>query len=325
MIYGRDLIDEATIHQLHEELNRQADIVLQWALMPDAHLGYTVPIGSVILAKEVVPEWVGVDIGCGVLSFQFKCDKFNVDELYDEILKVIPVGFSHREKPIANIKLKYEVEGSDNQLGTLGGGNHFIEIGVDKEDYYWLTVHSGSRGVGYKTAQMLALERPDNMFEIIKSCEFWAKVNRFVIVQTIFTLLKNIDVNLVIESVHNNVEKTNRGYLHRKGATNAGKNVLGTIPGSMGDGVYIVRGKGNPESLNSCSHGAGRKFSRSHAKATLDVNAFAQQMKGIKANVSESTLNESPGAYKNIEQVIQAQKDNVKVVKRIKPILNVKG
>ena len=327
MIFGQELIDPKAIDQLYDEMGKRADIIKQWALMPDAHVGYTVPIGSVILADEVVPEWVGVDIGCGVDTFQFTCDPFDIDKLYDDILQNVPVGFNHHKEATheRSYNLLYPIDGSDCQLGTLGGGNHFIEIGVDEKDRYWLTIHSGSRGVGFKTAQMLMKEHPDNAFELINDCAVWAQINRTSIAQLVFNQLSNVVVHTYINSVHNTVVKTENGYLHRKGATDAGKDVVGVIPGSMGDGVYIVRGKGNPASLNSCSHGAGRKFSRRKAQDTLDINTFAQRMQGIKANVSEKTLNESPGAYKNIAEVMEAQKDNVEIVNHIKPILNVKG
>ena len=236
------------------------------------------------------------------------------------------------------------------QLGTLGGGNHFIEIGYDNFSKVWITVHSGSRNIGNVTGGYhmgvtsgtgkakegnygLPANTPEakNYMRDHDFCTAFALENRNQIARAVEKCISHycrgtLQPIGLINRTHNHViyDRVKNIYIHRKGATHAEHGMLGVVPGNMRDGVFIVEGKGNPDSLYSSSHGAGRKMSRSKAK-TLDMGMFKEHMAGITANVSESTLDESPAAYKNIFEVMESQRDLVTVVNHIKPIINVKG
>lgn len=340
------------------------DFAVQGALMPDVHKGYSLPIGAVVATKDViVPAWVGYDIGCGMCALQTGFEPEDVrthaKEIYEEIYKRIPVGFNHHQKnqfwPEGNetylspaLREIFDRNGL-KQLGTLGSGNHFIEIGVDGENRIWIIIHSGSRNVGHATAtHYMKLASGDgrareghygldvNSVDGINyslDLDFllaFALENRSQMIDVVEQIISekcsaSILRGYFINRNHNHAEKKDGFWIHRKGATHAELGMLGVIPGNMRDGSFIVKGKGNPDSLFSSSHGAGRILGRAQAKKELDLELFGMQMEGIQANVSQATLDESPDAYKPIEEVMEAQKDLVEVIARVKPIINIKG
>ncbi len=344
--------------------------VMRGALMPDAHLGYTMPIGGVAGCKDMVcPAFVGYDIGCGMLAQKINMDpkilEQNKYEIRDEILKVVPVGFKHQRynqewEEYANIPKtdwfneKFHEFGGLKQLGTLGGGNHFIELGLDEEFNVWLVIHSGSRNVGHKTAgYYMSIAHPENRpkegvhglsvdsiegknyIKDLNVCLEFALENRKNMSRKIFATIKGFDPKVEYEDWfinrnHNHAEynKELDLWIHRKGATHAEKDMLGVIPGNMVHGSYIVRGKGNIDSLFSSSHGAGRVLGRKAAIKALDLKEMVTQLdeNGIAAtSYREKDLQEAPGAYKSPEEVIELQSDLIEVLHRVKPVVNIKG
>jgi len=359
-------VDSKAIDQFCSAM--ELDCTIQGALMPDVHAGYTLPIGAVVKTQGMIfPSWVGYDIGCGMLAIQTDFDiqeiKDNAQAIYEMINKTIPLGFNHRCRPhalsdLAIQRLSYcsqdmqdifVLKKGELQCGTLGGGNHFIEIGYDEESKIWIIIHSGSRGVGHGCAtHYMKLASPtgkaseghygfdidsingENYHRDMAFCEQFALLNREIMIDEIMAGINELGINGVligfINRNHNHAEVFKDGtIIHRKGATHAENGMMGVIPGNMRDGSFIVEGLGNPDSLCSSSHGAGRVLGRRVAKETLNVDDFADTMNGIVANVSDNTLDESPFAYKNIFQVMEDQEDLVKVHHHIKPILNVKG
>lgn len=337
------------------------DWVLKGALMPDAHAGYALPIGAVVATNGViVPSWVGYDIGCGMCALQTDFRKEEVQafskEIFEDVYKWIPVGFKHHSEdqkefksntePSEFLKKVFAINGL-RQIGTLGGGNHFIEIGYDESDFVWIIVHSGSRNLGHKVAthyMKLAgggkcieghlpldvnSDEGESYISDLNYCLDFALESRKRMIQKVFDILHSYCsggvVGEFINRNHNHAEYSHNMWIHRKGATHAEKGMKGVIPGNMRDGSFIVEGKGNPESLWSSSHGAGRVMSRRKAKEEINFDDFLETMKGVKAKVDESTLDESPFAYKNIFDVMNDQKDLVKVLHHIKTIINIKG
>lgn len=354
-----------TVDQFYSALYQ--DFAVKGALMPDAHLGYSLPIGAVIATKDIiVPAWIGYDIGCGMCAIHTGVHKSlisaSLDEIYKSIYRVIPVGFNHHKEKQDWAGIK-DVERTDiinkilngnglYQLGTLGGGNHFIEIGYDENDFVWVIVHSGSRNVGHSVAtHYMKLASGDgkareghygfqvdsvNGKDYIKDMNFcldFALENRRKIIFKVFREIRyyagvsidDAEVVMFINRNHNHAELKDGLWIHRKGATHAENGMAGVIPGNMRDGSFIVKGKGNETSLCSSSHGAGRVKSRKQAKADISLESFSDAMKGIVARVSNDTIDESPMAYKNIFDVMEAQKDLVETIHYIKPIINVKG
>lgn len=364
----------ADIHTLESEAIDQfvnamrLDCVVQGALMPDAHSGYTLPIGSVIAVKDMIfPSFVGYDIGCGMCAIPTTFDRNMVEAnkkaIFDQIYRDVPTGFDHNK---TTLDWKYEgcvsefvkseiiAKGAPgNQIGTLGGGNHFIEIGYDETDRIWIIVHSGSRNVGHKIATHYmklasgdgkAREghyglRVDSDFgrDYINDLAFglqFALDNRRTMIARIISAITHAakiphgpysNFSQLINRNHNHAEFKDGLWIHRKGATHAEDGMLGVIPGNMRDGSFIVRGKGNPDSLCSSSHGAGRVLSRSKAKEVLNMDDFKATMTGVQAKVVNGTLDESPMAYKNIFDVMTMQQDLVDVLYHVKPIINIKG
>lgn len=362
-------VDGAAIAQMHKAMNNS--FVVKGALMPDTHKGYALPIGAVVETKDVVvPSWVGYDIGCGMSCTitNIKSDSISLNELNQlklNILKIVPVGNNrHKDNTysfglvssLTSLGKEVFTKRSKNQLGTLGGGNHFIELGSNQEGYLCITIHSGSRGFGHGIAteyMRLAAELhgvtkgnlEGNYGITIESPLFNQYLNDAIIAQEyalqnrklmtnnilneLAKLLKNTKINstVFINKNHNHVyQDINSGNMvHRKGATHAEKDMLGVIPGNMRDGCFIVKGLGNPDWCNSSSHGAGRVLSRSQAKAQLSLEAMQKQMEGIVGCISEATLDEAPDAYKNIFEVMELQKDSVEIIDYVKPLLNIKG
>ncbi len=367
-------LDEKTKEQFKEAANQ--DFVIKSALMPDAHLGYVAPIGSVFLTKDyVVPAWVGYDIGCGMTAVRIKTNilsdvKKNSKQIYKEVMEWIPMGrgklihpkrvTEKTKKEFKKLLEKFQSGPHDKEvykfiknkslshLGTLGSGNHFLEI-CESGNETWIVVHSGSRGVGYKVAQkyMKKVAKKEEGYEATFPIKISSKLGKEylnvlnfglefallnrkeMIYKTISVLEKVLEKELKYEiwvnKNHNHAVPFGKNYIHRKGATPANKNERGVIPANMRDGSFLVEGLGNPKFLHSSSHGAGRFLSRTMAKKEISMSQFKKSMKGIVGTINEGTLDEAPAAYKNISKVMDAQKDSVKIIKHLKPIINMKG
>ena len=351
------------------------------AVMPDVHFGKGATVGSVIAMRGAVsPAAVGVDIGCGMGAVRTSLDAAGLPEslrrIRSDLEDAIPVGFdAHSElvKP-RDPRLKAEVnellDGFEDldpavkdlggraakQLGSLGGGNHFIELCVDTEARVWLMLHSGSRNIGKSLAEVhmgrakklkhnRALADPDLAVFLAGTEEMdtyrrdldWAQryamLNRRLMFDLYMDVIRRhfpqVRFDEPVLCHHNYVaEETHHGeslLVTRKGAISARAGQLGVIPGSMGTRSYIVRGLGNAESLHSASHGAGRKMSRGEAKRQFSVKDLAEQTAGVECRKDGGVLDEIPGAYKPIEQVMEHQKDLVEVVAELKQVLCVKG
>ena len=345
------------------------------ALMPDCHPGYGVPIGSVIaLDNAISPNMVGVDIGCGMLAIKTDLKEINIEDLkkiVSLIKQEIPVGFKHRsvaqEKmmplgiPPKNLFKRLDFSDVSKQIGTLGGGNHFLEIQSGSDGHIWFTVHSGSRNMGKQIAEhyhKIAQEfNENNKIDILKSSGLaylplnstkgqdylnemnyaleFAAMNREIMYNDIYEAFSSIVEIKVLDkiAIHHNYAVMEKHYgrdviIHRKGAICARKGLRGIIPGSQGTKSYIVVGKGNKESFESSSHGAGRIMGREQAKKQLDfkaeVNALTE--KGIiHALRGKSDLEEAPGAYKPIDDVMAMQTDLVDILVQLSPLAVVKG
>lgn len=339
------------------------------AIMPDAHAGYGVPIGSVLATTEiVVPNAVGVDIGCGMCAAKLDTkipEQKSLSTIIREIKKKVPVGFSWQKRPqewegfhrAPDVDIINEnLEKATYQLGTLGGGNHFIEIQKGSDERLWVMVHCGSRNFGLKIANhyhgrakalcdkrsdvpardlsFLPLGSGKEGDEYLAAMNFaiaFAKANRDKIMKRILEVFKcessgyiNIHHNYAAREMHFGTHV----IVHRKGATKAAKGEKGIIPGSQGSKSYIVEGLGNPESFHSCSHGAGRVMGRKQAIRSLSLREEIEKMdkKGILHGMrTEKDLDEAESAYRNIDQVMQNQSDLVKVLVELVPLAVIKG
>jgi len=362
------------IHELEQSAQQQIynaldlDFLVKLAIMPDCHTGYTLPIGGVALLDDVIsPEYVGYDIGCGMcfMELRIKAKDFSQKEkekIFEQIYREIPVGFNSRKKPMSYQEFN-SASGSQElvnkvhsklfiQLGTLGGGNHFIEIGENRKGFSTITIHSGSRNIGHsiasyymKLSKITDIDLPQGFFhlysevgqEYLKDMNFaldYALENRKIMMKKVLSILgyNDHEINTLVQfhmvnENHNHavVEKDNK-VLHRKGATQANLGQIGIIPGSMKTGVYVTEGLGNEEYLNSSSHGAGRTMSRKKAKKSITLTRFKKEMAGIVAKVDNSTKDESPYAYKNLNKIIEEQEGIViKTIDYCKPLINVKG
>lgn len=367
-----EVLDSGSIEQFVNVMSHPA--IVQGALMPDAHSGYVLPIGGVVASKDLIfPAFVGYDIGCGMCAVPTTFDlaeiKIFAKEIFYEIYRQIPVGFNHYKTPqdwkeFNSIPktdfLKNVVKnGGMNQLGTLGSGNHFIEIGTDADNCVWIIIHSGSRNVGHKIAtHYMTIAADEALARDGKSPQGKAKEgvfgldcnsqtgkdyiidmnfalafaleNRRQMIQSVVKCIQKFtdgkeSIDLFINRNHNHAELKDDLWIHRKGATHAEYGMMGVIPGNMRDGSFIVTGMGNPESLYSSSHGAGRVMGRAEAKRQLSFDDFSDTMLGIVAKVDDSTLDEAPMAYKDIFEVMRLQGDLVQIVYHVKPIINIKG
>ena len=360
-IFAEAVEDEAL--RQFESAMRQS-FVVRGTLLPDVHVGYALPIGAVVATRDVVvPAWVGYDIGCGMCAlpttFPAAMVHKKAPEIFEKMYAAIPVGFNHnarntpwKEEPhLARTQTLKNIFAKDGlrQLGSLGSGNHFAEIGTDENARVWIVIHSGSRGIGHavathhmKLASGNGKAREGHFgFEVdsthgknylmdLNFCLSFALENRREMMRRIVAVLELLldgeaDWTQLINRNHNHVEKKDGLWIHRKGATHAEAGMLGVIPGNMRDGSFIVRGKGNPKSLWSSSHGAGRVLSRQAARRSVNIQHFAETMQGIVAKISKGTLDESPFAYKNIFEVMRLQKDMVEVLAHVQPILNMKA
>lgn len=352
------------------------------AVMPDVHFGKGCTIGSVIAMKDAIcPAAVGVDIGCGMLAC---CTNITANQLPDNLEAIrhsfersVPVGFNfHEECPLEGSddfflsefdlimsgftflhpKVQKKLSNAERQIGTLGGGNHFIEMCLDEEDRAWIVIHSGSRNIGKELAEihisiaqglahnrdiadkdLAALLAGTPEMQAYRNDLSWAQsyayMNRVVMWQLIGRDLQfyfpNFSTEAVISCHHNYVaEEVHFGeqvLVTRKGAISAEKGKLGIIPGSMGAKSYIVRGLGNPDSFNSASHGAGRRMSRGKARKVFTTDDLIKQTDGVCCRKDSGVLDEIPGAYKDIDIVMENQKDLVEVVHTLKQVMCIKG
>lgn len=351
-----DNIEQGALDQFESAMEQ--DFSVRGALMPDAHQGYDLPIGGVVATEGMImPAWVGYDIGCGMCAIPTHLSKAEAmaraGEIFKAVYDVVPVGFNHNkeinhEAPhfghcTSDLKAIFEKFKGGKQLGTLGGGNHFIEIGYDLDDVVWIIIHSGSRGFGWQVAShhmKVASAASSNQIHAgfrtesdqgqayitdMEYCMDYALLNRQLMIASVMKVLGTHANGDLINRNHNHATFRDGMWIHRKGATHAEDGMMGVIPGNMRDGSFIVRGLGNAKSLWSSSHGAGRVLGRKAAKRSLDVKVFEAGMEGITANVSKGTLDESPEAYKNIFDVMDLQRTLVEVVNYVRPIINVKG
>lgn len=322
-------------------------------IMPDVHdgagivIGFTMPIGEM-----VNPEHIGVDIGCSVLMAKVSDIDMPLEEIDKKIRESIPMGFSHRSEspfgryipdklkgiePLCN-KMGLELGDVMRQLGTLGGGNHYIEIGrAEKTNEMWVSIHTGSRNFGLqvckyhknkaKNKSMPYLTGNDMLeyFEDMKIAQAFASLNRLIIWQDIAAAIGAINkTRLVFETMHNYID-FKRGII-RKGAVSAEKGELLAIPMNMRDGVLLCMGKGNEDWNYSAPHGAGRIMSRSAAKKSVTLEEFSDSMKGVfSTSVNEATIDESPFAYKDMSVIMENISDTVDIIDIIKPVLNIKA
>ena len=356
------------------------------AAMPDVHLGIGATVGSVIpTLRAVIPAAVGVDIGCGMIAARLSLTANDIDEaglrkVFDRISRDVPVGFEQHEERDARTDaakpfkrgLRAILERHPGvgkrvgkksswvrQLGTLGGGNHFIEVCLDESQRVWVMLHSGSRGIGNaigtyfielakRDAERNQLVLPDRdlayfpegarHFDDYVAAVAWAqdyaRANRAemldLVIEALHRHLPPFGVTTgAVNCHHNYVEReTHYGesvWLTRKGAIRAREGELGIIPGSMGTRSYIVRGKGSRESFDSCAHGAGRRMSRNAAAKQFSTEDLAAQTEGVICRKDRGVIDEIPGAYKDIDAVMANQSDLVEVVHTLKQVLCVKG
>ncbi|MFD0887073.1 RtcB family protein [Streptosporangium algeriense] len=347
------------------------------ALMPDAHVGIGATVGSVIPTENaIIPAAVGVDIGCGMVATETTLTAADLPDTLAALMPMVErripagVGKGHSDPsidralddlglPYTDLNPKQEKKVAE-QFGTLGSGNHFVEVCLDERDRVWTVLHSGSRGIGNQLATMhitgakrmmkkqaIGLEDPDLAYLVQDTPEFTAYVEDMlwsqryamasrarmdrVLVNALFRVVGAGQRVRTINCHHNFTQReTHYGkslWITRKGAIKAGTGDEGVIPGSMGTRSYIVRGLGNPESYTSCSHGAGRRMSRTKAKRELSADSLAQAMRGRTWNADRaaSLVDEHPEAYKPIDQVMADQRDLVEVRHTLRQIFNYKG
>jgi tRNA-splicing ligase RtcB len=356
------------------------------AVMPDVHLGMGATVGSVIPTQSaIIPAAVGVDIGCGMNAIRLGLTAAQLPDdlrkLRSSIERSVPVGFAQHKAakakastldPLARrlkaitdqhqglLRMLRDFDRTwQRQLGTLGGGNHFIELCLDEADQVWVMLHSGSRGLGNcigtyfierakKEAQHRFGHVPDkdlsyfaegsdsfaDYMEAVGWAQDYAMENRRLMMLLVLAALREhvpaFQMSKEAINCHHNyvAKETHFGanvYVTRKGAISAQADELGIIPGSMGAKSYIVRGKGNAASFCSCSHGAGRRMSRSKAKRLFNVDDLAAQTAGIECRKDSGVLDELPAAYKDIDAVMDNQRDLVEVVHTLRQVLCIKG
>lgn len=380
-----DIEDEAL--QQAKNLARLPFIAPQGvALMPDAHSGKGSTIGSVIATdKAIIPAAVGVDLGCGMNAVRLSLKASDLPDslaaIRHQIERDVPLGAggahqreskvidNHDRLPSAGTRGVHEAlskvsasyaDKAAKQLGTLGSGNHFIELCIDESQDVWIMLHSGSRGIGNmigtyfiekakRRMEQYFITLPDgdlayipedtDDFREYMAAVEWAQAyaleNRKVMMEAAISALRRhipVEFTITQEAInchHNYVARENHFgrnlWVTRKGAIRARQGDLGIIPGSMGQRSYIVRGKGNLDSYCSCSHGAGRKMSRAAARRAFSISDLVAQTQGVECRKDSEVLDEIPGAYKDIDAVMAAQADLVEVVHTLKQVLCVKG
>ena len=384
-------VDDKALTQLHNIAS--LPFIHRWvAAMPDVHLGMGATVGSVIATKgAVIPAAVGVDIGCGMSAARTSLTASDLPDSLRSIRSSIEAAVPHgrtrhggagdkgawRDVPKANQKAwkalsfgftdiarkhpKVEKANHVTHLGTLGTGNHFIELCLDEEDAVWVMLHSGSRGIGNRIGSYFIAKAKEEMkrwfirlpdedlaylaegselygdyVEAVGWAQDFARTNRELMMAAVLEALQTEPglppFELTAEAVncHHNYVTRERHYgadvlVTRKGAVRARAGDLGIIPGSMGTRSYIVRGKGNPESFCSCSHGAGRVMSRTQARRTFSLEDHRKATEGVECRKDEAVLDETPKAYKDIDAVMAAQADLVEVVHTLRQVVCVKG
>ncbi|MGH8668042.1 MAG: RtcB family protein [Burkholderiales bacterium] len=354
------------------------------AAMPDVHLGIGATVGSVIpTLRAIIPAAVGVDIGCGMMASRLSLTANELDEkaltkVFNQITRDVPVGFGQHDerdardraaqpfkKPLTKILDRHpgirKRLGRNShwalQLGTLGGGNHFIEVCLDEAQRAWVMLHSGSRGIGNAigsyfielakkdSGQINLPDRDlayfaegaahfDDYVEAVGWAQDYARANREEMMDLVLEALRRhlpgFEVTEEAVNCHHNYVEQERHYgeqvwLTRKGAIRARAGELGIIPGSMGARSFIVRGKGAAESFHSCAHGAGRRMSRNAAHKQFKVEDLIKQTSGVVCRKDKGVIDEIPGAYKDIDEVMANQADLVEVVHTLKQVVCVKG
>ncbi len=356
------------------------------AAMPDVHLGIGATVGSVIpTLRAIIPAAVGVDIGCGMIAARTSLTANDLDErrlkkVFDQISRDVPVGFEQHEERDARADAAKRFQRAlrrildrhpgiakrvgkrshwVRQLGTLGGGNHFIEVCLDEAGNVWVMLHSGSRGIGNaigtyfielarREAERDALQLPDRSLayfaegarhfddyvDAVGWAQDYAQVNRAEMMALVLAALARhlpaFEVTREAVNCHHNYVERERHYgeqvwVTRKGAIRAGEGELGIIPGSMGTRSYIVRGRGSAESFDSCAHGAGRRMSRGQAQKQFSTGDLQRQTEGVLCRKDKGVLDEIPGAYKDIDEVMANQSDLVEVLHTLKQVICVKG
>ena len=374
-----DDIEPGTMQQA-ENLANLPFVHSHVAIMPDAHLGYGMPIGGVMATRDVViPNAVGVDIGCGMCAVRTSLSAISREQLQEaisEIRRAVPLGFKHHKQrqsswlmpgsdavPISDMPIvSREYNNALTQLGTLGGGNHFIEIQQGNDGRIWLMIHSGSRNLGFKVAGYynrlaidlnsrqklpvpaewqlaflpLASRAGQDYLAEMEYCLEFACANRFLMMERVKDALLQVAAPVFFEPIINiahNYAALEHHFgkdvmVHRKGATRAKAGEIGIIPGSQGTPSFIVRGRGNSDSFESCSHGAGRRMGRKQARRQLDLTREQKTLNKqgiIHSLYRKNDLDEAPGAYKNIDKVISNQLDLVEVVVELRPLAVIKG
>jgi tRNA-splicing ligase RtcB len=381
-IYTGDI--EAEARQQLVNISKLPIVHHHVAAMPDVHLGIGATVGSVIpTLRAIIPAAVGVDIGCGMMAARLSLTGNDLDstalrKIFSSVEKRVPVGFAQHDDPLAGAVKPFEKplrkilekhpgiekrvgkrSSWAHQLGSLGGGNHFIELCLDEEGRAWVMLHSGSRGMGNaigtyfielakKDLERNLLRLPDadlayfsegaqhfdDYVEAVGWAQDYAAANRAemmdLVLEALHRHLPAFEVTGAAVNCHHNYVERERHFgedvwLTRKGAIRARARDLGIIPGSMGARSFIVRGKGSAESFHSCAHGAGRKMSRNAAKKRFSVQDLKEQTKGVVCRVDAGVLDEIPAAYKDIDEVMANQSDLVEVVHTLKQVLCVKG
>jgi tRNA-splicing ligase RtcB len=386
-------VEDAAKQQL-QNLAQMPFIYRHVAVMPDVHPGKGSTIGSVIpTLGAVIPAAVGVDIGCGMMAAKTTLRAGdlpdNLGKLRSAIEQAIPHGMSAKGRnargrdsgswdapppPVeagwARLRGEFEVlcrkhpklkhTNNYKHLGTLGSGNHFVEVCLDEEGAVWLMLHSGSRGVGNAIGtHFIELARQDmrahlanlpdqdlaylkegtqhydDYVEAVGWAQKFALINREVMMHNLVGAVRSVikkpfETHVEAVNCHHNYVQRERHFgqdvlVTRKGAVSAREGELGIIPGSMGAKSFIVRGKGNPESFNSCSHGAGRVLSRTEAKRRFTLSDHARATAGVECRKDEGVIDEIPMAYKDIDAVMHAQRELVEVVHTLKQVVCVKG
>ncbi|MGW6933838.1 RtcB family protein [Lentzea sp. NPDC054927] len=373
-----DEVEEFAMQQL-QNISALPWAVKHIAVMPDVHYGKGATVGSVIALRDAVsPAAVGVDIGCGMTAVRTSLTASDLPEtlrgLRSRMEAVVPVGFGQHKATAFTERdasdwapfwrrfddltpvVKARADKAMHQMGTLGGGNHFLEVCLDSDQRVWVMLHSGSRGIGNELAQhhisvarKLAhnAELPDPDLAVFLAgtpemaayrhdlywAQDYARRNRAVMLRLVCDVLRadfpQIRFEEPISCHHNYVSEENHFgedvLVTRKGAIRAGRGELGIIPGSMGTGSYIVRGLGNPDSFESASHGAGRRMSRNKARKTFTTQDLADQTSGVECRKDSGVVDEIPGAYKDIDTVMANQSDLVEVVAKLKQVVCIKG
>ncbi|HEY3835411.1 MAG TPA: RtcB family protein [Bryobacteraceae bacterium] len=388
---GVPLEDEARKQLLNAA---QLPFIFKWiAAMPDVHWGIGATVGSVIPTRgAIIPAAVGVDIGCGMMAVQTDLNGRNLPDnlkgIRTAIENAVPHGRTNhggagdrgawhniparnQQIWIDELKARYDAilakhpkldRGNHaNHLGTLGTGNHFIEVCLDESENVWFMLHSGSRGVGNrmgnyfidlarKDMQKFMINLPDadlayfpertghfdDYVEAVEWAQDYARWNRHLMMEQLVESVRNsgdvppFSAELKAINCHHNYVARESHYgenvlITRKGAVRAREGDMGIIPGSMGARSYIVRGKGNPESFTSCSHGAGRAMSRNEAKRRFTVEDHVRMTEGVECRKDKDVIDETPAAYKPIEAVMAAQSDLVEIVHTLRQVVCVKG